>query len=141
MIGGTSDPTPHAGAAVLHRWTLDLSLGTVKEEQLDDRGVEFPTFNEDRLGRAGRYLYAVTGGEVVKYDTERGTSTVTPVDGHAGEAVFVPKAGAGAEDEGRLMSIVDDRLLVHEATDLREVASVRLPRRVPAGFHGSWIAD
>ncbi len=96
VIGGTSDPTPHAGAAVLHRWTLDLSLGTVKEEQLDDRGVEFPTFNEDRLGRASRYLYAVTGGEVVKYDTERGTSTGTPVDGHAGEAVFVPKAGAGA---------------------------------------------
>ncbi|MEU4545533.1 carotenoid oxygenase family protein [Nonomuraea dietziae] len=141
VVGGTDDPSPRAGAAVLHRWTLDPTTGAVKEEQLDDRTVEFPTFNEDHLGRGSRYLYAVTDGEVVKYDTERGGCTVTPVGGRAGEAVFVPRAGGHAEDDGWLMSIVDDRLLVHEATDLHEVASVRLPRRVPAGFHGNWIAD
>jgi carotenoid cleavage dioxygenase len=67
----------------------------------------------------------------------------------AGEAVFVPAAGTAGEDAGWLLSIVTDRsgtgseLLVLDATDVAAapVASVRLPRAVPAGFHGSWIAD
>ena len=68
----------------------------------------------------------------------------------AGEAVFVPAEDSSGEDEGWLLSIVTNtdptvasQLLVHDATDLaaKPVASVLLPRRVPAGFHGSWIAD
>jgi carotenoid cleavage dioxygenase-like enzyme len=59
----------------------------------------------------------------------------------------VPASGALSEDDGWLLSIVTDNagdgseLLVLGAADLDFVASVRLPRRVPAGFHGSWIAD
>ncbi|WP_084955560.1 carotenoid oxygenase family protein [Thermoactinospora rubra] len=140
-IGGTPDPSRHLKGAVLHRWILDPATGRATERQLDDRPVEFPTINDDRTGRANRYLYAVSEGEVVKYDVETGASQARPVDGNAGEAVFVPAAGARAEDDGWLMSIVDDRLLVHEAAGLDLVAAVRLPRRVPAGFHGSWIAD
>jgi len=35
------------------------------------------------------------------------------------------------------------QLLVLDATDVggRPVAAVTLPRGVPSGFHGSWIAD
>ena len=66
-----------------------------------------------------------------------------------GEAVFVPAAGASAEDDGYLLTIVSDRqaeasqLLVLDASDLRRdpVAVVELPRRVPAGIHGHWIPD
>ncbi|MFI6483385.1 carotenoid oxygenase family protein [Nonomuraea sp. NPDC050663] len=141
QIGGERNPAAHLVGASLHRWTLDLATGRATERQLDDRAVEFPTFNEDRLGRSSRYLYAVTEGEVVKYDIESGASLAAPVGGHAGEAVFVPAFDARAEDDGWLMSIVDDRLLVQEAAGLETVATVRLPRRVPAGFHGSWIAD
>ncbi|NYD49761.1 carotenoid cleavage dioxygenase-like enzyme [Actinomadura luteofluorescens] len=83
----------------------------------------------------------------MKYDLRgRGTSAhAFGEDAHAGEAVFVPAEGARAEDEGWLLSIVTrgsaSELLVLDAADLSPAASVRLPRRVPAGFHGSWIPD
>ncbi|MGR6923295.1 carotenoid oxygenase family protein [[Actinomadura] parvosata] len=147
-IGGAADPAVSAaasGAAVLHRWTLDPASGAVKEEALDDRGVEFPTFNESLLGRRSRYLYTVADDGVVKYDQRDGASRVRKTGGDTGEAVFVPAEGATGEDEGWLLSVVTrgdaSELLVLDARDLSDVASVRLPRRVPAGFHGSWLGE
>ncbi|WP_405143390.1 carotenoid oxygenase family protein [Sphaerisporangium sp. NBC_01403] len=144
-IGGSAVPAAGTGGAVLHRWVLDPASGAVKEEQLDDRAVEFPTFDEERLGRSSRFLYTVTEEAVVKYDTETGTSRVRDLGARPGDAVFVPSSGARAEDGGWLMSIVNDtegsELLVLDAAGLDFVASVRLPRRVPAGFHGTWLAD
>ncbi|MFD0886643.1 carotenoid oxygenase family protein [Streptosporangium algeriense] len=146
-IGGTANPAAETGGAVLHRWVLDPATGGVTEEQRDDRAVEFPTFNENLLGRDSRLLYTVSDDAVVKYDTESGATVVGDTGGRPGEAIFVPAADAGAEDGGWLMSIVTDRsgegsrLLVLDAAGLEFVASVRLPRRVPAGFHGSWLPD
>ncbi|MER6942716.1 carotenoid oxygenase family protein [Nonomuraea sp. NPDC000554] len=148
-IGGSTDPARHAaatGAARLHRWILDPASGAVKEEALDDRAVEFPTFNDDRLGRASRYLYAVGDDAVVKYDQRTGGGAVVrQTGGDTGEAVFVAAEGATAEDDGWLLSVVtsgeSSELLVLDASDLSSVASVRLPRRVPAGFHGSWLEE
>jgi carotenoid cleavage dioxygenase-like enzyme len=31
--------------------------------------------------------------------------------------------------------------VILNASDLRHVATVALPQRVPYGFHGAWIAD
>ncbi len=150
--GAVAGATPAGGpGAVLHRWTLDPATGAADDRALDDRGVEFPTLDDDLTGLPSRYRYAVgDAGTVVKYDLERGGSLVhrTGEDTETGEAVFVPDPGAGrAEDDGWLLSVVTDRagrgshLLVLDATDLGHVATVHLPRRVPAGFHGSWLAD
>ncbi|MBT2232854.1 carotenoid oxygenase family protein [Nonomuraea sp. NEAU-A123] len=149
-IGNTGDPARHAASiatATLHRWTLDLASGSVKEEAQDDRGIEFPTFNDALLGRASRYLYTVGehSNSIVKYDHQTGAAQVRETGDDTGEAVFVAAEGARAEDEGWLLSVVTtgDRseLLVLDATDLSDVASVRLPQRVPAGFHGTWLVD
>ncbi|MGW2310285.1 carotenoid oxygenase family protein [Actinomadura luteofluorescens] len=149
-IGGTVDPATGAARsknAHLHRWVLDPATGRATEEPLDDRGVEFPTHDDARTGREHRYLYTVGEESIVKYDL-RGQGTAAHAFGeeaHAGEAIFVPAEGARAEDEGWLLSIVTrgsaSELLVLDAADLSPAASVRLPRRVPAGFHGSWIPD
>ncbi|MFD0900901.1 carotenoid oxygenase family protein [Actinomadura sediminis] len=150
-IGGSADPVRAAAvfdAARLHRWTLDPATGRAAEEPLDDRAVEFPTHDDARTGLPHRYLYTVSGSAIVKYDVRDGSSSTHAFDGdvHVGEAVFVPAEGARAEDEGWLLSIVSGSsgadLVVLDATDVaRTVASVRLPRRVPAGFHGNWIPD
>lgn len=144
------------GLARLHRWTLDPATGTVTETALGDRGIEFPTVDDELVGRAARYRYAVAddsgGAGIVKIDTGGGgvTEHVLDADTVAGEAVFVPSQAPGrAEDDGWLLTITTRRdgsasqLLVLDATDVggAPVAAVTLPRGVPAGFHGSWIAD
>jgi len=63
--------------------------------------------------------------------------------------VFVPRAGASAEDDGWVMSYVYDAatdrsdVVVLDARDFGgdPVATVHLPVRVPFGFHGSWVPD
>ncbi|MFE0149413.1 carotenoid oxygenase family protein [Nonomuraea sp. NPDC059007] len=147
-IAGQADAARHAAGTIsasLYSWTLDPATGKVSEEPLDDRNVEFPTLNEDRLGLGSRYLYTVGDDQIIKYDHQSGGASALATGGATGEAVFVPAEDARAEDEGWLLSIVTSgeasRLLVADARDLSEVASVRLPRRVPAGFHGSWLED
>ncbi|CAL99525.1 carotenoid cleavage dioxygenase [Saccharopolyspora erythraea NRRL 2338] len=157
--GGPAAEFSGTGRSTLHRWIFDLASGSVREQAIDDRGVEFPTLNENRVGRDNRYLYTVaeqlddsnTGAAIVKYDTATGIGETHELgaDRTAGEAVFVAAAGGRDEDDGWLLSIVSDRsgkssdLVVLDATDLTAapVATVHLPRRVPTGFHGSWIPD
>ena len=88
---------------------------------------------------------------IVKYDLASGSSTAHDfgTDRIPGEAVFVPREGAVAEDDGWLLQYVYDKLtdssefVVLDAADVAAdpVARVPLPQRVPFGFHGSWIPD
>ena len=141
--------------AALHRWTLDLTTRTTREEALDDRNIEFPRVAEDRVGLDNQFGYAVaTFGEansIVKYDLVEGTSTAHEFGSTRipGEAVFVPRDGAKAEDDGWLLQYVYDKptnsseFVVLDAADVsaEPIARVPLPQRVPFGFHGSWIPD
>ena len=63
--------------------------------------------------------------------------------------VFIPKHAAAEEDEGWIMAYVYDGktdksdVVILDARDFsgEPVAIVHLPRRVPFGFHGNWVAD
>jgi carotenoid cleavage dioxygenase len=146
--------------ARLHRFTLDLAAGTVREQALDDRRVEFPRVDPRREGRRHRYGYAVGTvlngdtpgfGALVQYDLERGTSRVHDFgSGHSpGEGVFVPAGADAAEDEGYVLTLVYDAarnaselaILDAQSFDKPPLARVLLPRRVPFGFHGNWVAE
>jgi carotenoid cleavage dioxygenase len=142
----------------LDRWTIDLDAGKVIEERLDDRPQEFPRVDERVVGRPHRYGYAthfgvddrgIELGGLLKHDLRTGAVEVKTFGPgtHAGEGVFVPASPTAGEDEGWVLSVVYDDarqasdLLILDATDLDEVARVRLPQRVPFGFHGSWVPD
>ena len=62
-----------------------------------------------------------------------------------GEFVFHPSSTGAAEDDGVLMGFVYDAatdrsaLAILDAQTLDDVATVHLPHRVPAGFHGNWV--
>ena len=129
---------------------------SVTETPLSDWPVEFPTVDDDRVGREARYRYAVTdtgnAAGIVKFDAATGAVSEHAVgaDAVAGEVVFVPDTDLGrAEDDGWLLTITTRRdgsasqLLVLDATDVggRPVAAVTLPRAVPSGFHGAWMTD
>ena len=65
----------------------------------------------------------------------------------AGEPIFVPASPDAGEDEGWVLSVVYDAgrdasdLVIVDASDFTAapVATVHLNRRVPFGFHGSWV--
>jgi carotenoid cleavage dioxygenase len=144
--------------ASLHRFTLDLAAGSVKEEGLDERGIEFPRIDPRREGLAHRYGYGVRFAAgpngpaiqaLIQYDLASGASREHDFGpGRApGEAVFVPASDGAAENEGWVMALVYDErrngsdLVLLDATrfDKAPVATVRLPQRVPFGFHGNWV--
>jgi carotenoid cleavage dioxygenase len=142
----------------LHRWRLDLASGRVSDAALDDRPADFPRLRDDRAGLDAHFGYvthtrAWGGGEVefdgvTKHHLLTGGSVVhrygpTEV---GGEAAFAPDPDRGGEDGGWLLNFVTDKsdgtsaLVIVDAEAMEEVARVHLPRRVPSGFHGTWLA-
>jgi carotenoid cleavage dioxygenase len=141
----------------LHRWTIDPASGAFAEEALDDRPTDFPRIDDRRAGLANRYGYSAHTAAwdeaqaafdgVIRYDLEAGTSTEhlygpTTV---CGETVHAPDPASPEEGGGWLLNLVHDvaegesACVVLDAATLEEVARVHLPRRVPFGFHGSFL--
>ncbi|SEP18550.1 carotenoid oxygenase family protein [Amycolatopsis saalfeldensis] len=140
----------------LWRWTVDPAAGTVTEDRLDDRRAEFPRIDDRLAGADVRFghLTASRGPEerssLLRHDLHTGA-----VEEHRfetgripGEAVFVP-ADETPGGAGWLLAYVYDAtagssdLVVLDAQNVAAppVATVRLPQRVPAGFHGNWLPD
>jgi carotenoid cleavage dioxygenase-like enzyme len=136
--------------AVLWSWTLDLVTGTVTERQLDDRSVEFPRIDDRLAGLPARYSVSVAGDSLIRYDLNTGAGEVHSFGtGGPGEAVFVPStSGPADESNGYYLGYVYDKvrdgsdLVILDAADFAgdPVARIRLPRRVPYGFHGNWVS-
>lgn len=141
--------------ATLVRWTIDLDGGSLKQEALDERSIEFPRLDERRAGLDYRFGYAAGGGDVVRgfdallrYDLRSGGCSAHRLREGSGasEPVFVPRHAAAGEGDGFLLSVVyraDERrsdLVILDAQNLERepLATVRLPHRVPMGFHGNW---
>lgn len=140
--------------AALWRWTIDLGTGAVAQTQLDDRDIEFPRVDDRRVGVDARYAVAVSTQGLVRYDLVRDDAEVYRfgVNGTAGapdEAVFAAAPGHTDESAGWYLSYVYSpvrecsELVIISASEFGAgpVARIRLPRRVPHGFHGSWIPD
>lgn len=142
----------------LHRWRFHLRTGALTEDTLDDRPTEFPRMNDGWLGTPSRYSYngRVAARDVlqfdglVKYDVQTGTAVGRDyAPGWAGgEVSFVPRAGATAEDDGYLITFVAEEssgaaeLHVLDAQNVASepIARVRIPQRVPTGYHTRWVS-
>ena len=150
--GGTAADSTTDG--VLWSWTIDLQTGTVTERQLDDRAVEFPRIDDRLAGLPARYAVSVGDGRLVRYDLTTGGAVehafgTAESPGGPGEAVFVPSTSGSGRREQRLVP----RLRLRpgprrqrpgdlDASDFagKPVARIKLPHRVPYGFHGNWIS-
>ena len=138
----------------LTRFTLDLAAGRASSERIGRLPGDFPRIDDRRAGLENRFGYTATfssresdGGPfdaVTKYDLAAGTETITRFPGRvSGEPVFAADPDGTAEDDGWILTFVGDdhssTLAVLDAHDLRVVAEVEMARRVPFGFHGSWL--
>ena len=159
MFDGDRMDGPVSTSTPFERWTIDPVARSVDRHVIDPDSQEFPRPNEARIGKPYRYAYAMslTAGfdaaapdqtRLFKQDLEAGTRQVHDFGTGflPGEFVFVPRPTARAEDDGWLMGFVVN--LSNEATDLvilnaddfegAPQASIRIPHRIPPGFHGNW---
>jgi carotenoid cleavage dioxygenase len=138
---------------VLWSWTIDLQSGTVSERQVDDRAVEFPRIDDRLATLPARYAVTVGSNKLVRYDLTTGSAVehafgTAASPGGPGEAVFVPASGSADESSGWYIAYVYDPvrdgsdLVIIDASDFggKPVARIKLPQRVPYGFHGNWIS-
>jgi carotenoid cleavage dioxygenase len=143
------------------RFSIDTTTGKVGLTQLADFMVEFPRISPARQGLSYRYGYAIgpakapagTGtpppsSRLAKLDRQTGNNQFLDLpDGQElDEALFVPDPAAKNEDDGWLLAYVFDhadnrsQLLVVDAASMgKPVAAVKLPHRVPHGFHGDFV--
>ncbi len=134
-------------------WRMNMKTGDGTEAQLDDGVSEFPVVNLDHTGRKSRWSYHVVMEDHIlqrysalrKYDLETGAYEQHDFAPgvYGSEAAYAP-TGAG-EDDGFVVTITADRDGNSEAhiIDAKNfagppVARVKLPQRVPLGFHATW---
>ena len=140
-----------------------MRTGEVREGPICDLNSEFNKSNQIFHGVKTRYAYhqkiplRAEGGHtlrftgLIKYDNDTGHRQEWDYGPgvFGSEAVFVPKRGAdrsSEEDDGYVTNIVTDTkdwtsyCLVFNAKDvsLGPIAKIKLPHRVPYGFHGWW---
>jgi carotenoid cleavage dioxygenase-like enzyme len=148
---------------LLYEWRFDLRSGRTRERVLDDvLNTEFPVIHSAYQGRPNRWSYHVVfppGGReeprfpgLVKYDLHTGGYIAMSAGPRwfYNEPGFAPRDDARSEDDGYLVTIawnpVDQRseIQVFDALGARlaegPVARVPLPRRVPHGFHATFVS-
>lgn len=151
------DPLPYSTP---WQWTLDLSTGMVSEGALMDNPLDFPMIDLRRQGREHRVNYGLQlvpatqdypmhPDGILKHDRLTGALDVWDC-GYGvqpDEALFVPDPSDTGEDAGWLLSMVYNRaegvselvILDAMAVSAGPIARVKMPQRVPFGFHGLWV--
>ncbi len=145
----------HAFLPKLHRWIFNLKTGTTREMQMDPRILEFGTFNQDYAGRKNRYVYSAvpkpgwflfTG--LIKHDLVTGSSEEIAFgeQRYGSEAPFAPRINARDEDDGYLISFINDLLekrsecILVDAKNFSAgpVCRIILPHQICSGTHACW---
>ena len=160
MVGGFQDIYGgETTVARLWKWTIDLELGSVKEEQIDDAPCDFPRIDDRRIGFKNDYGYFTTletevdsltiGRHLLKYDLVKNKRLTHDLGENVtgGEVLFVPRNANSSEDDGWAISLAYEadtdrsKLLVIDSQDFESdpVAEIYAPQRIPNGAHGSWI--
>ncbi|MEO8604371.1 MAG: carotenoid oxygenase family protein [bacterium] len=142
----------------LRRWRVNTAGAALsfRDEIVLDRELELPSRDRRVVGLPNRYGWFVTSrkhpdtldlGGIASLDYRSGRLREWDPgpNRHANEALFVP--GDSGEGEGWLLTLVYNR--ADDASDLcildplrvdkGPIAEIRLPRRVPHGFHAAWV--
>ncbi|XP_059289043.1 probable carotenoid cleavage dioxygenase 4, chloroplastic isoform X1 [Lycium ferocissimum] len=154
--------------ASIEKVKIDLKTGTVSRNPMSTRNLELAGINPTYVGKKNKYIYAAIGDPwpkakgVVKLDVSiseiehRDCIVATRIFGpncFCSEPFFVEKdpnsVFAADEDDGYVVCYMHNEstreasFLVMDAKshDLEIVAVVKLPRRVPYGFHGIFVKE
>ncbi|KRA25396.1 9-cis-epoxycarotenoid dioxygenase [Microbacterium sp. Root61] len=143
--------------AQIYRYEFDLATGQTTERVLDDQNMEFPSIDSRIVGQNHRYSYNMRLANVptlafdgiVKFDSSTGQKLTHEFGAgrYGSEAPFAARDNSKGETDGYLVTFVTDEIegtseiLIIAADDIEAapVARVKLPQRVPSGFHATWV--
>ncbi|KAI3456000.1 hypothetical protein Pfo_012663, partial [Paulownia fortunei] len=145
--------------SVLSEIRLNLKTGESKRRPIiqpsEQINLEAGMVNRNRLGRKTRYAYLaiaepwpkVSGFAKVDLSTGKVEKFMYGDRRYGGEPFFVPRdSSSEREDDGYILAFVHDEkawkseMQIVNAMTLKLEASVKLPSRVPYGFHGTFIS-
>ncbi|KAF2315872.1 hypothetical protein GH714_040625 [Hevea brasiliensis] len=129
--------------ALVEKVRIDLKTGIVTRNPISARNLDFGVINPAYVGEKNRFIYAAIGDPMPKI------SGVVKLDVSKGGARSARWLVGAEEDDGYVVSYVHDEIageskfLVMDAKspNLDIVAAVKLPRRVPYGFHGLFVRE
>jgi carotenoid cleavage dioxygenase len=85
---------------------------------------------------------------LIHYDLKTGSRKLWGEDQYLlGEPIFAPRSDTAAEGDGYILILAYDQvtalsqLMIFNAQDIElgPLARAKLPLRIPAGFHGTWV--
>ncbi|XP_023551972.1 9-cis-epoxycarotenoid dioxygenase NCED1, chloroplastic-like [Cucurbita pepo subsp. pepo] len=145
--------------SILSEIRLNLSTGKSTRRPIiaetEQVNLEAGMVNRNRLGRKTQFAYValaepwpkVSGFVKVDLFTGESRKYLYGEQRYGGEPLFLPREGAEAEDDGHILTFVHDEkewkseLQIVNAMTLELEATVKLPSRVPYGFHGTFISS
>ncbi|CAL9155757.1 unnamed protein product [Musa hybrid cultivar] len=146
--------------SVLSEIRLDLNTGKSTRRSIlspaDQLNLEAGMVNRNMLGRKTRCAYLaiaepwpkVSGFAKVDLFTGEISKFIFGDSRYGGEPYFLPRdSNSLREDDGYVLTFMHDEktsaseLLIVNAVDMRLEASVKLPSRVPYGFHGTFVGS
>ena len=160
-------PLPPSMLPCLHEYVMDPATGQIEEPRLVSSALgDFPVIHSSRTCLSFRWTYMALFGSrnammhgIVKVDckdrsgSDGSVGTIVFGEGcWGGEAVFVPRSLTSVqpddEDDGYLVVFVfhegtgESKLHVYDAKSMSNVpiTVIKMPQRVPYGFHGTWIS-
>ncbi|KAI3675074.1 hypothetical protein L1987_84658 [Smallanthus sonchifolius] len=144
--------------SVLSEIRLNLKTGKSTRRQIlspeNDVNLEAGMVNKNLLGRKTKFAYLaiaepwpkVSGLAKVDLSTGETKKFIYGDEKYGGEPLFLPRdANSGVEDDGHILAFVHDEkewkseLQIVNAMTMELEATVKLPSRVPYGFHGTFI--
>ncbi|CAM8900916.1 unnamed protein product [Rhodiola kirilowii] len=116
--------------------------------------LEIGMVNKNKLGRKTKYAFLaiaepwpkLSGFAKVNLETGSLDKFIYGERKYGGEPMFVPNENPVSEDDGYILAFVHDEklwkseLLIVNAMTMKLEATVKIPSRVPYGFHGTFIS-
>ncbi|KAF5766495.1 putative 9-cis-epoxycarotenoid dioxygenase [Helianthus annuus] len=144
--------------SILSEIRLNLKTGKSTRRQIispeNDVNLEAGMVNKHLLGRKTQFAYLaiaepwpkVSGFAKVDLSTGETKKFFYGDEKYGGEPLFLPRTpNSAAEDDGHILAFVHDEktwrseLQIVNAMTMELEATVKLPSRVPYGFHGTFI--
>jgi all-trans-8'-apo-beta-carotenal 15,15'-oxygenase len=155
FVGSVATGAPtRAAKGTVRRAVVNPSQKTLRSEVLLDETAELARVSPRVESTRHRFSYLVSFAEnapstsLLKLDGESGSVTryAPGREQYPSEAIFVPREGGGAEDDGWLLTMVLDarsrtshlQILDAARLDAGPIARCHFDQVIPFGFHGAW---